>query len=105
MRDLHKGMLLGAGAVVVLAVLIAGALAGLGVYDIAADTPHAGGTRELIGYVRGRSSAALARQVRVPDLGNPKMLAEGAEHYDAMCTGCHLAPGLPENEMRPGMNP
>jgi mono/diheme cytochrome c family protein len=22
-----------------------------------------------------------------------------------MCTGCHLAPGLPENEMRPGLNP
>jgi len=22
-----------------------------------------------------------------------------------MCTGCHLAPGMTENEMRPGMNP
>jgi mono/diheme cytochrome c family protein len=22
-----------------------------------------------------------------------------------MCTGCHLAPGMAENEMRPGMDP
>ena len=34
-----------------------------------------------------------------------QMIAEGAEHYAAMCTGCHLAPGMHENEMRPGLNP
>jgi mono/diheme cytochrome c family protein len=33
------------------------------------------------------------------------MIADGASDYDAMCTGCHLAPGMAENEMRPGLNP
>jgi mono/diheme cytochrome c family protein len=58
-----------------------------------------------IAFARERSIEVRASGVKVPPLGNPAMIAEGAEHYNAMCTGCHLAPGMRENVMRPGLNP
>ena len=33
------------------------------------------------------------------------LIALGAEHYAGMCTGCHLAPGVGDNEMRQGPYP
>jgi mono/diheme cytochrome c family protein len=91
---------------VVALVLITGAFfAASGLYNIAADVPHAAFVHDFMGYVRDRSIAAHAADIRVPRLDNKDMIAKGASHYDAMCTGCHLAPGMEENEMRPGMNP
>lgn len=90
-----------------LAVLLTlgGLLIGTGAYNVAADAPHTAFVRALIGYVRERSIEVRARDVVVPPLGDPKMIADGASDYDAMCTACHLAPGMAENEMRPGLNP
>jgi mono/diheme cytochrome c family protein len=100
-----KGLLAGAAALGAFVILLAAAVAASGAYDVAADAPHLGLTKALIGYVRERSIETRARGISVPPLGKPEMVAEGAEHYDAMCTGCHLAPGMRDNEMRPGMNP
>jgi mono/diheme cytochrome c family protein len=96
--------LAGAGIVVLEAVLAAG-IAMLGAYNVAADSPHTAIVRDLIGYIRERSVELRAASISVPPLADPRMIAAGASHYDAMCTGCHLAPGMEENEMRPGMNP
>jgi mono/diheme cytochrome c family protein len=96
------------GGAAVLLIAIAASIAVLvatGAVDVAADSPHSALGYRFIHYVRERSVAARARDVAVPPLSDPKMLVEGMEHYDAMCTGCHLAPGMAENEMRPGMNP
>jgi hypothetical protein len=41
----------------------------------------------------------------VPNLADPALIALGAEHYAGMCTGCHLAPGVGDNEMRQGLYP
>ncbi|MGD0141886.1 MAG: cytochrome c [Rhizomicrobium sp.] len=76
-----------------------------GAYNFAADAPHTALVRGLIGYARERSIAVRARDIAVPPLDDTKMIADGASDYDAMCTGCHLAPGMAENEMRPGLNP
>lgn len=76
-----------------------------GAYDMAADAPHTAVIATLIAYAREQSIESRASAVKVPPLDNPKMIAEGADHYTAMCTGCHLAPGMRENEMRPGLNP
>jgi len=83
----------------------AGLFAAVGIYNIAADAPHLALTRQFVGYVRERSIAVRAASIVVPDLTSKQMIAEGASDYDAMCTVCHLAPGMAENEMRPGMNP
>ena len=93
--------------VFVMALLFLGAVyAVLGLYDIGADAPHMGITRAAIGYVRERSIAVRAQFVTLPKgLEDPGRVADGASDYDEMCTICHLAPGMKENEMRPGLYP
>ncbi len=85
--------------------IFGGLFAVTGAYNFAADSPHLQITRHVIRYMRERSITVRAGGIAVPPLNDPKMLSEGVEHYSAMCTGCHLAPGMDENEMRPGMNP
>ena len=87
------------------AAILAAIFAAAGVYDVAADAPHTALMRGLIAYVRVRSIESRSQGIRVPPLNDRKMIADGASDYDAMCTGCHLGPGIEENEMRPGMNP
>ena len=58
-----------------------------GAFNAAADEPHSGLVISLAQAARERSIAA------------------GASEYVEMCTGCHLAPGMEDNEMRPGRYP
>jgi mono/diheme cytochrome c family protein len=76
-----------------------------GLYNIGADDPHWTPTRMAIDILRERSIAARMADVRVPDLDDPKRIAAGAVNYSAMCTGCHLAPGVADSEIRPGLYP
>ncbi|GAP65975.1 cytochrome c family protein [Mizugakiibacter sediminis] len=93
--------------IALLALVIAGgAYVWSGAYDIGADAPHWRLTARVLDALRERSIERRAEDVQVPsDLDDPKLLAEGAEHYDAMCTGCHLAPGMDETEIRAGLYP
>jgi mono/diheme cytochrome c family protein len=101
-----RSAVFGAVALVVIAVLAFAAFAALGLYDIGADAPHWGITRAIIGFVVDRSTDAHGDDVVVPsNLNDPKRIADGASDYDAMCTSCHLAPGMADNEMRPGLYP
>ena len=92
---------------VVIVVLVAAAavVIGLGLYNFAADAPHNRLTTKIIALARERAIEVRAEDLKVPPLGNPAMIREGAEHYAAMCTGCHLAPAMHDNEIRPGLNP
>lgn len=76
-----------------------------GSYDIAADSPHEPWTLRLIETARDRSIARYSAAIHVPPLNDAAAIAQGAEHYAEMCTGCHLAPGAPETEIRPGLYP
>lgn len=88
-----------------LLVAIAGAvILFFGLYDFGADTPHWAPFEHAIAFARARAVTVQARAVVVPAF-NAGMLADGASDYDAMCTSCHLAPGMEENEMRPGLYP
>ena len=93
-----------------LLLLVAGVIAGAafvysGFYNIAADEPHWPIVFTIMETLRETSIAVHARDVKVPPLDDPKMIAEGAEHYSGMCTGCHLAPGMTDSEIRPGLYP
>jgi mono/diheme cytochrome c family protein len=92
-------------AVIVAVIAFPAAFISLGAYNFAADAPHTQLVVDLIDYARDRSVEERARDVTVPSLEDPKMIAAGAGHYAEMCTGCHLAPGMADNEMRPGMYP
>ena len=77
-----------------------------GVFNFAADDPHWGLTQQLIEKARDRSIASHAKDVSVPaNIADPKLIASGAGEFAEMCTGCHLAPGMKDTEMRAGLYP
>lgn len=76
-----------------------------GAFDIAADQPHSKWVYAMAETTREHSIAARIKDIEVPDLEDPKKVAAGASEYAEMCTGCHLAPGMEDNELRPGLYP
>ena len=93
------------------AVLIGGAAAAFaafiwsGLYDFSADDPHTAPVTFLLGSLRDRSIAARADKLQAPDLSDAARIVQGAGNYDAMCAGCHLAPGVAETELSKGLYP
>jgi len=77
----------------------------IGFYNVAADTPHSAALRWLAETVRERSIAVRSIAVKVPELDSPALVAAGATEYAEMCEGCHLAPGVTDNEFRKGLYP
>ena len=86
-------------------VIGAAAFVYFGVFNAAADVPHWPVVHSLMETVRQRSIAVRAKDIQVPPLDDAKLIADGAEHYSAMCTGCHLAPGMSDSEIREGLYP
>ena len=76
-----------------------------GVFDVAADAPHSALVYAAMEVVRDRSIAVRIRDIQVPALDDPHLIAEGAEHYAAMCAECHLAPGVDKTDLREGLYP
>ena len=96
--------------ITILLTLLAGAAAALayvysGGFDIAADQPHDAWIDWVAATARERSIAVRVKRIDVPNLDDPKLIAEGASEYSQMCAGCHLAPGAQDNELRPGLSP
>ncbi|WP_426664366.1 c-type cytochrome [Rhodanobacter aciditrophus] len=76
-----------------------------GLYDIGADDHHTRPVFDLLQTLRERSIHRRAEDIKVPDLNDPQLILKGAGQYAAMCTGCHLAPGMDDSELRVGMYP
>lgn len=102
MNGCVKGLLAGLAVIVT----VGAGFALSGVYDIGADVPHWRPVEALITVFRDRAITAHARGITVPmNLDDPAMIELGAEHYNAMCAGCHLSPIQPDSEIRPGLYP
>lgn len=89
----------------VLAVAGTAAFVWFGGVEIGADVPHSEAVYNLLQATRQRSIEVKSADIAPPPLDDAKMVAEGAEHYDAMCSGCHLAPGMADTELRRGLYP
>lgn len=76
-----------------------------GRYNMGADAPHWPATLDLITTLRDRSIAAHSADLQAPDLRDLALISQGAGHYAAMCVDCHLAPGVANSEIRPGLYP
>ena len=77
-----------------------------GTYDVGADAEHWRSTHALLDTLRERSIDVRANALQVPaDLDDPARIRQGAGNYAAMCTGCHLAPGMEPTEMSRGLYP
>jgi len=98
---------LGLVAAATLLVLAIGAavFVGSGVYNIGADDHHTRIVLTIIEQLRNRSIAVRAHGIEVPNLDDPTNIAAGAQHYAALCIGCHLAPGVRKSEIRTGLYP
>lgn len=87
-----------------LLVLLAGIVVS-GVYDVGADTPHSRPVFALLQLARQRSIEMRTAGMNVPDLEEAARIRQGAGNYDAMCTGCHLKPGMADSELHRGLYP
>ena len=97
------GITLAVGAIV--AGLAGVAVVYSGTFNVAADVPHSWPVLALMNTVRDRSIEVRARGIQVPGLEDPQLVLKGAGQYAAMCTACHLAPGMGNSEIRPGLYP
>ena len=76
-----------------------------GIYNIGADDQHTRPVYALMETLRERSIEARAGKLKVPDLKDSARVTHGAGNYNAMCMGCHLAPGMDATEMSKGLYP
>lgn len=76
-----------------------------GVVHPGADEPHSELVYRLIETARERAIAVRADDLTVPALGDAEQIKAGAGNYAAMCTGCHLAPGMAPTELSQGLYP
>lgn len=94
-------------ALILLALAASAAAGGIhfGLVHPGADAPHPGWVYALIETARDRAIAVRADDVAVPALGAEAQVLNGAGNYAAMCTGCHLAPGMAATELSRGLYP
>ncbi|MEI2455372.1 MULTISPECIES: c-type cytochrome [Lysobacter] len=102
-NTLRNTLRLGAAATAALGLGAAALWAGL--YDVGADAPHTRPVYALLDYARERSVAVRARELSVPTLDDAERIRQGAGNYEAMCAGCHLAPGRGPTELSRGLYP
>jgi mono/diheme cytochrome c family protein len=93
-------------ALALLVVVTGAAYVWFGSYNIGADVPHWRITSSIITALRERSMTVHAQGIVVPaGLDQAQRITDGAGLYDDMCTGCHLAPGMENSELRRGLYP
>ncbi len=97
--------LLSLSALSIIAVLAAAGFVWSGVYNIGADDLHTRPVHALMQTMRERSIAVRAGKLQVPDLKDPARMIQGSGNYNAMCMGCHLAPGMQGTELSRGLYP
>ncbi|MFC3549488.1 c-type cytochrome [Lysobacter cavernae] len=102
--ELRRPLLIGL-AVLTGGIAIATGVIWSGAYNVAADDRHSAPVNALLQVVRERSIAVRARGLTAPDLTDPTHIRQGAGNYDAMCAGCHLAPGVESTELSRGLYP
>lgn len=76
-----------------------------GLINPGADVPHSPIVYKLIETARDRAITVHAKDLTVPALNDPMMIKQGAGNYAAMCTSCHLSPGVEKSEMSEGLYP
>lgn len=100
-----KGMLKTLALAGLIVVAAAAGVVWSGAIYIGADQPHLAPVHALLTLARERSIAVRAEDIRVPPLDDEALVRGGAGNYDAMCVGCHLAPGVEATELNQGLYP
>lgn len=96
-----KSLIISIIFIIVAAIIVAWS----GIYNVSAKDPHFAVTSAFLDLVREQSIEARSEDIKAPDLKDQNMVRAGAELYNEMCTGCHLAPGMEATELHQGLNP
>lgn len=96
-----------AGVTIAAAIVAVGGFAFVhaGFYNVGADDPHTKPVLALMQTLRARSIHVRSKDIAVPNLGDEPLILKGAGQYAAMCTECHLKPGMEDSEIRSGLYP
>jgi mono/diheme cytochrome c family protein len=81
------------------------ATAYFGLVNVGADDPHFPAVHAFLAMARERSIEVRARGIEVPNLKDEALIIAGAGNYNAMCMGCHLAPGVERTELSQALYP
>ncbi|PKO33055.1 MAG: cytochrome C [Betaproteobacteria bacterium HGW-Betaproteobacteria-7] len=99
-------VLLGVLATLALGAASVATIAASGIVAVGADTPHHPVVLGVLEFTRERAIAGHSAGIQAPaDLDTPERIRRGAGNYAAMCVDCHLAPALPDSEIRKGLYP
>ncbi|MDN5873078.1 MAG: cytochrome c [Sinobacteraceae bacterium] len=101
----HTEHVLVISAVAVVVAIGLGAFVYSGIYNIGADDHHTKPVFAVLQTLRNRSIHVRSEDIKVPNLNDPQLILKGAGQYAAMCTSCHLQPGVENSELRKGMYP
>jgi plastocyanin len=100
---MRRPLLAGAAATLAAEAVVAVLVVASGVVDVAARG-H-GLQDRVLGYASTRSIAHHAKDEPNPLAKDPAALAEGLQHYRAMCVACHGGPGAEPEEFAAGLHP
>lgn len=92
-------------AAIAISVLAAIGFAYSGFYDVSASSPHSGPVAWLLSTTSHASVKRHAKDIDVPNLDQYSLAAAGATDFNAMCVGCHGAPGKQPAALARGLNP
>lgn len=89
-----SGVLRTLAALAVLGLVAAGAVVGLGLYNVSAKVGHMPGVSAVL-HTTFRNAVRLRAMPadEVPDLSDPALAELGREHYASACAPCHAMPG------------
>lgn len=76
-----------------------------GLYDVSASSPHSGPVHWFLSTISDASIERHASKIEPPDLSDESLVRAGASDFDAMCVGCHGAPGQDPDPVGQGLNP
>jgi mono/diheme cytochrome c family protein len=77
----------------------------MGLYNVSTDSPDPRPISWIFSATSDNSIEHHARGITAPSLVDSSMIKEGFDHYDAMCVGCHGAPGVDRSEIGKGLYP
>lgn len=103
-RTARKLAMYGAAAVAAMVAAATGVVY-FGVYDIAATNPHTAPVYWLLEVGMRQSVRRHARDIAVPPLEDPALVARGRALHDEHCVRCHGAPGVAPEAFALGLVP
>jgi hypothetical protein len=95
-------------ALIIASIIIAAGIAAFaysGVYDVGASSPHNGLSNWFMSTTSRSSIRRKASNIDVPYLDDDGLVLAGVNDFDAMCVGCHGAPGQSPAAVGQGLNP